>query len=214
MDKHRQLFGIMTIISCFFVLCSGCTEQNKPPKNETIQTLLEKAAIIESISYNIDTSFIVDGAVMQTTTITVWQQTPYLKEEENSTSGNISTTRLIVQRPEGVYLYNPNTQTYQLDAMAIPPQPSTQAMVNNLLNNQTLILIGTENISNISTTIIQYHPNQGGNSTTVTLWIWNEKGVPLKEQFTSNAEGTLVTINTMYNNYSFADIPISTFDVE
>ncbi len=213
MNKHLQFFGIITILSSL-LLISGCTEQKKPSTEETIQTLLEKAAVIDSIYYEIDASFVVDGAEMQTTTITVWQQTPYLKEEENSTSGNISTTRLIIQRPDGAYLYDPTSQTYQPNTIANLPQPSTQTMVNDLLNNQTLTIIGTENISNTPTTIIQYHPNQGGNSTTVTLWIWNEKGVPLKEQFTSNAEGTMVTINTIYSNYSFEDIPDSTFNVE
>ncbi len=129
MDTHIRLFGIITILTCLLLMSSGCTEQNKPPTEDTIQTILEKAAILESVSYEIDTSFIIDGVERQNTTIKVWQKNPYLKEEENSTSGNISTTRNIVQRPEGLYLYDPTLQAYQLNPMVTMPQPSTQEMV-------------------------------------------------------------------------------------
>jgi outer membrane lipoprotein-sorting protein len=214
MATHIRLFGIITILTCLLLMSSGCTEQNKTPTEDTLKTLLEKAAILESVSYEIDTSFIIDGVERQNTTVKVWQKNPYLKEEENSTSGNISTTRNIVQRPEGLYLYDPTIQAYQLNTMVTMPQPATQEMVYDLLNNQTLTIIGTENISGKPTTIIQYSPNQESNSTTIKLWIWNEKGVLLKEQYISNSEGTSVMINTIYSNYSFADIPESTFSVE
>ena len=214
MDTHIRLFGIITILTCLLLMSSGCTEQNKTPTEDTLKTILEKAAILESVSYEIETSFIIDGVERQNTTVKVWQKNPYLKEEENSTSGNISTTRNIVQRPEGLYLYDPTLQAYQLNTMVTMPQPSTQEMVYDLLNNQTLTIIGTENISGKPTTIIQYSPNQESNSTTIKLWIWSEKGVLLKEQYISNSEGTSVMINTIYSNYSFADIPESTFSVE
>jgi outer membrane lipoprotein-sorting protein len=214
MDTHIRLFGIITVLTCLLLMSSGCTEQNKTPTEDTLKTILEKAAILESVSYEIETSFIIDGVERQNTTVKVWQKNPYLKEEENSTSGNISTTRNIVQRPEGLYLYDPTLQAYQLNTMATMPQPFTQIMVNDLLNNQTLTIIGTENISGKPTTIIQYSPNQESNSTTIQLWVWNEKGVLLKEQYISNSEGTTVMINTTYSNYSFADIPESTFNVE
>lgn len=214
MDRHIRIFGLITTMTCVLLMSSGCTKQNMPSPEDPLQTILEKAAVLESVYYEIDTSFIIDGVIRQNTTTKIWQKMPYLKEEENSTSGNISTTQTIIQRPEGLYLYDPTLQTFQQNAQMNTPLPSTTEMVQNLLNNQTLTIIGTENISGKPTTIIQYHPNQGGNSTTVKLWIWNEKGVPLKEQFISNTEGTSVTINSFYSNYSFADIPESTFDVE
>jgi outer membrane lipoprotein-sorting protein len=220
MDKHIRLFGILMIITCF-LLMSGCTEQNKPSTKETIQIMLEKAAVIESVSYEINTTFIIDGIIPQITTMKIWQKTSYLKEEvnitsvnTNSTSGNITTTLTVIKRPDGLYRYDNISKTYQLDTQLILPQPSTTDMVRNLLGNQTLTSIGTENISGIPTTIIQYSPNQAVNTTTVTLWIWTEKGVPLKEQYTSNSQGTSVTINSIYSHYSFADIPESTFSVE
>jgi outer membrane lipoprotein-sorting protein len=214
MDRHIRLFGIIAIITCLLLMSSGCTEQKTPSTKETLQALLEKAAILESVYYKIDTSFLIDGVIRQNTTTKIWQKTPYLKEEENTTSGNISTTQTIIKRPEGLYLYDPMLQIFQLNAQMNTPQPSTAEMVSNLLNNQTLTIVGTENISSIPTTIIQYHPNQGGNSTTVKLWIWNEKGVPLKEQYISNSEGISVTIDSIYSDYSFEEMPESLFSVE
>jgi hypothetical protein len=138
----------------------------------------------------------------------------YLKEEENSTSENITITQLIIKRPDGLYHYDNVSQTYQLDPQTIIFQPSTTEMVYNLLNNQTLTIVGTENISGKTTTVIQYAPNNIGNPTTVKIWIWNEKGIPLQEQYITNNQGISVTINSIYSNYSFEDIPESTFSVE
>ena len=221
MDRHIRLFGIIATLICLLLMSSGCTEQNKPSTEVTVQTILEKAAVLESVYYEIDTTYIIDGIILQTTTMKIWQKTSYLKEEvnttsvsTNSTSGNITTTLTVIKRPEGIYRYDNVSQTYQLDPQLIVPKPSTTDMVQNLLNNQTLSIIGAENISGTPTTIIQYHPNQGGNSTTVTLWVWNEKGVPLKEQYISNSEDTSVTITSLYNSYSFTDIPDSIFSVE
>jgi len=214
MDRRTIRIGIITTIACSLLLISGCTEQNNNPTPETLQTIFEKAMTLESVYYEIDTSYIIDGVIRQNTTTKIWQKMLYLKKVENNTSGNISSTRTIIQRPEGLYLYDPTLQAYQLNAQMNSLQPSIAEMVNDLLNNQTLTILGTENINGKPTTIIQYHPNQGGNSTTVTLWIWNEKGVTIKEQYIANSEGISVTINSTYSNYSFEEIPESIFSVE
>lgn len=221
MNTPLRLIGTIASITCILLMSSGCTEQNNPSPEETIQTILEKAAILESVSYEINTTFIIDGIIPQVTTTKIWQKTSYLKEDvtittvsTNSTIGNTTTTLSVIKRPEGIYVYDNISQTYQPNSQQVIPQPSTSDMVQNLLHNQTLTLVGTENLSGIPTIVIQYHPNQGGNSTTVTLWIWNEKGVPLKEQYTSNSEGSFVTITSLYNKYSFEEIPQSTFSVE
>jgi outer membrane lipoprotein-sorting protein len=221
MNQPIRLLGIITILTCIILLNSGCTQQQTPTPEETIQTILEKAAILETVSYQIDTTFVIDGIIPQTTTMKIWQKTPYLKEDvtittinTNSTIGNITTNLSIIKRPEGIYVYDNTTNSYQLNSQQIIPQPTTTDMVQNLLNNQTLTITGTENLSGIPTTIIQYHPNQGGNTTTVTLWLWNDRGVPLKEQYTSTAEGSIVTITSTYTNYSFENLADSLFSVE
>jgi len=221
MNQPIRLLGIITILTCIILLNSGCTQQQTPTPEETIQTILEKAAILETVSYQIDTTFVIDGIIPQTTTMKIWQKTPYLKEDvtittinTNSSIGNMTTNLSVIKRPEGIYVYDNTTNSYQLNSQQIIPQPTTTDMVQNLLNNQTLTITGTENLSGIPTTIIQYHPNQGGNTTTVTLWLWNDRGVPLKEQYTSTTEGSIVTITSTYTNYSFENLADSIFSVE
>jgi len=40
------------------------------------------------------------------------------------------------------------------------------------------------------------------------------KGIPLKALYTMTSGEILITMNYEYNNYSFSDIPDSTFNVE
>ncbi len=221
MHSSIRLLGTITTLTSIILLSSGCTEQHTLTPEETIQAILEKAAVIETVSYQIDTTFIIDGIIPQTTNMRIWQKNPYLKEDvtintisTNSTMGNMTTNISIIKRPEGIYVYDNTFNSYQLNPQQILPQPSTADMVQNLFNIQTITITGSENLSGIPTTIIQYHPNQGGNLTTVTLWIWNDKGVPLKERYSSNAEGSSVTITSLYTNYSFVNIPDNIFTVE
>ena len=99
------------------------------------------------------------------------------------------------------------------------PQLSTGDVAEDLLNNQTITILGTETINGITTTVIQYSSNESENSTrTMKMWVWNEKGVPLKvfETRTRTITENEITItwDYQYLNYSFIDIPDNTFNVE
>ena len=213
MNEHLVILVTLTTITSALPLMSGCTEQDKTITPETLQTILEKAAVLESVTYDIHTELLVNGEVHQTTT-RIWQQLPYLKEEENRTAGNITTTQQIIQRPDGLYVYDDVVQSYQLNPQAILPYHSTVDLVADLLNNQTLTIIGTEELNGKPTTVIQYSPLHMGNTTTRKLWVWNEKGVPLKAvSLTQNNEITETTTAT-YSNYTFEHIPESLFSVE
>jgi hypothetical protein len=212
MKKQTLLFGISAALVCSIFLLSGCTGQNNTSP-ETLRTILEKAATLKSMYYELDVSTIIDDSVRQTTTMKIWQQTPYLKEEVDSTSGNITTTQIIIKRPEGIYRYDDTLQTYELDPIVIIPQPSIAEMVKDLLNNQTLTIERTENISGKTTTILQYAPIQSGNSMTMEIWIWNEKGVPLKATSITKSEGITETKEYKYHEYSFEDIPEGVFNI-
>jgi len=214
MNKHLAILVTLIMIASVFPLMSGCTEQDKTITPETLQTILEKAAIIESVTYDIHTEILVNGEVHQTTVTRIWQQLPYLKEEENRTAANITTTQRIIQRPDGLYLYDDVVQSYQLNPQALLPAPSTVDLTADLLNNQTLTIIGTENFSGKPTTVIQYSPRDMGNTTTRKLWIWNEKGVMLQAVSITQANEITETTTATYSNYSFEHIPESLFSVE
>ena len=197
-------------------MISGCTQQQGLDKTstESLQTILTKAAIIESVYYELDTSTVISGLVEQITTMKIWQKTPYLKEERNSTTSNITTTLTVIKRPEGIYRYDATLNTYELDPLIVIPQLSTADVAQDLLNNQTITLLGTETIAGKTATVIQYTPSQAGNSTTIKMWIWNEKGVLLKALYTTVSQEANITMDYNYSNYSFSDIPDSTFSVE
>lgn len=198
-------------VTCLFSIMSGCTEQNNPSSAEPLQKILEKALIIESITYEVQ---IATPLLDTTTTIHIWQKTPYLKEQETTIAGNISTNHTIIKRPEGLYRYNEALQAYDPDPQAIIPLRSIQEIATDLLTNQTLTLLGTETIDGKTTTLLQYTPSETGNSTTMKLWIWDEKGVPLKAEQVTTYEETSITTEYTYRNYSFEEIPDSTFSIE
>jgi outer membrane lipoprotein-sorting protein len=216
MEKQKVLFGIIAPLICSLLMISGCTQQQGLDKTstESLQTILTKAAIIESVYYELDTSTMISGLVEQITTMKIWQKTPYLKEEKNSTTSNITTTLTVIKRPEGIYRYDATLNTYELDPLIVIPQLSTADVAQDLLNNQTITLLGTETIAGKTATVIQYTPSQAGNSTTIKMWIWNEKGVLLKALYTTVSEEANITMDYNYSNYSFSDIPDSTFSVE
>jgi outer membrane lipoprotein-sorting protein len=216
MEKQKVLFGIIAPLVCSILIISGCTQQQGPDQTitESLQTILEKAAIVESVYYELATTTTMSGAPIQTTTMKIWQKTPYLKEEVNITAGNITTTLSVIKRPQGIYRYDPMLDSYEFDPLIILPQRSTTDIIEDLLNNQTITILGTETIDGKTATVIQYTPSQVGNSTTMKIWIWNEKGVPLKALITQTNEETTITMDYEYSNYSFADISDSTFSVE
>jgi outer membrane lipoprotein-sorting protein len=216
MGKQKVLFGIIASLVSSLLMISGCTQQQGLDKTstESLQTILTKAAIIESVYYELDTSTTISGLVEQITTMKIWQKTPYLKEEKNSTTSNITTTLTVIKRPEGIYRYDATLNTYELDPLIVIPQLSTADVAQDLLNNQTITLLGIETIAGKTATVIQYTPSQAGNSTTIKIWIWNEKGVLLKALYTTVSEEANITMDYNYSNYSFSDIPDSTFSVE
>jgi len=216
MEKQKVLFGIIAPLICSLLMISGCIQQQGSDQTSpvSLQTILTKAAIIESVYYELDTSTTISGSVEQITTMKIWQKTPHLKEEVTSTTAGITTTLALIKRPEGIYRYDTALNTYQLDPLIVIPQLSTADVVQDLLNNQTITTLGTETIDGKTATVIQYTPSQAGNSTTIKIWIWNEKGVPLKALYITKNEETTVTMDYKYSNYSFADIAESTFGVE
>jgi len=179
----------------------------------TLQQILENALIIESMYYKLETSTAISsGTIMQNSTMKIWEKTPYLKEEALITAGNITTNLTIIKRPEGIFVYNPIQNRYILSPGSAVPQVPTPEAVNDLINNQTITILGAETIDGNQTTVIQYTPSQMGNSSTMKMWIWNEKGIPLKAVLTTTKEET-ITMTFLYSNYSFVDIPDNTFSV-
>ncbi len=221
MKKQLLIIGITLLL--IILGLSGCTQENSssdqsknqttPPSTESLQTILAKAETIGSMYYEVTTSTSMTGAGTQTATIKIWEKTPYLKEDITSVTAGITTTYSIIKRPEGIYMYDTTQNKYVLTTNVALLQQANREMIQDLVNNQTLTNLGTETINGKTATVIQYISSEGGSPTTIKIWIWNEKGVPLKMQFSTTSEETTLTMDYNYSNYSFADIPDSTFSV-
>jgi outer membrane lipoprotein-sorting protein len=222
MKKQLVIIGITLVLIA--VGLSGCSQQNSSsnqsknqttnqPSTESIQTILAKAETIGSMYYEVATSTNMPGVGTYTVTTKIWQKTPYLKEDIKSVTAGITTTLLVIQRPEGIYKYDITQNKYVLTTSIVTLEQSNSEMTKDLLNNQTITTLGTETIDGKTATILQYMPKQEGNSTAMKMWVWNEKGVPLKALVTTTSGGTTITMDINYSNYSFSDIPDSTFSV-
>jgi len=86
-------------------------------------------------------------------------------------------------------------------------------IIKNYVENQTLNHFETEFIDGKKATIIQYMPLEGEYPMIIKLWIWNERGVPLKAYIDMTMEDITMTMDFLFRDYSFSDIPDSTFSI-
>jgi len=215
MQKQKRVLGFIALVVCSSIIISGCTQtpsDQKPPSPETLEQILAKAETIKSVYYEINMSLITNGTRMQNMMMKIWQETPYLKEEISQSTNNISTNLTIIKCPNGTYNYD-FVQKKFIPVLNINlPQPFTGDVARDLLNNRTITTLGNDTIDGKKATVIQYSPHQTRNSTT-KVWIWNEKGIPLKTYTTMEKEGIITALEYQYRNYTFSDIPDSTFNL-
>lgn len=205
--KKELIIGIFVL---FIVGISGCTEQS-----ESIKAILQKANNIGDVYYEIDalsSTEVGSYFTNHTSTMKVWQKTPYMKTE--TTSGSL--TSIMVYRPDGAYSYNNKTQNY---TKFLSLDNETQLkffyeMANEMMESQTLKVLGTDTIDEKSVTIIKYTYNVSGiMPLSSKCWIWDEKGIPLRVETNSTVENFKTSMIMEYNNFVFEEIPESIFDV-
>jgi len=197
------------------------SDQTTPPAVESIQTILAKADTIESMSYEIAASINMSELGTQTALIKIWQKIPYLKEQITGVVDGVTTTMSMIQRPEGTYIYDSAQGKYVLKTntkpLNTPFVTSLQYLeiqqIKDFVNNQSFMNLVTEIIDGKTATVIQYSSPVGENLMTIKMWIWNEKGVPLKASIDMTMDKTTMTMDFEYSNYSFSDILDSTFSV-
>ena len=148
----------------------------------------------------------------------IWQKKPYFKEEITTHTAGITTTITVIQQPNGTYLYEPLQGKYVLTtnipSFATALQYLDPTMIKDLINNQSLADFETDIIDGKKATIIDYSLSiPGDNQIAIQTWIWNEKGVPLKAYIDMAMDEFNMTMDFVFSNYSFNDIPDSTFDI-
>ena len=231
MKKQYIMIGIVGITIAVIVVIAGATgsfqpntsadETNIEPKTqeqESLQTILSKADAIRSMYYEIYGTITMSQYGSQTLTMRIWQEKPYFKQEITSQTAGITNTIAVIVRPEGTYVYNQAqgkyVQTTEVPSYVTSLQYLDPKMIKDLLNNQSITNFKTEIIDGKMTTVIEYEmPLLGDTQMTIKIWIWNEKGVPLKTYMTMIMEEMTMAMDFSFRNYSFSDIPDSTFNV-
>jgi outer membrane lipoprotein-sorting protein len=212
MKKQKVIFVFGAILVNSLLLLSGCTQQSE--SKESIQKILQKANNIGDVYYEIiETTSIEYGNLPYNSTYTmkIWQKMPYMKTE--TTTERI--TQILVIRPDGNYMYNNQTQNY---TKIIPADNQTrqkflEEQANELLESQTLKDLGSDTIDGKAVTIVEYSYNISEVTMYPKFWIWNDKGIPLKMEMKSTIATVNMTMTMEYKNFSFEEIPDSTFNV-
>jgi len=184
------------------LLISGCSS-NKPA-NTSIQDILAKAKTIVSVKYILT---IVNGN--RTINWTVWEKPPFMKI--NGSMGPVF--QVFIKRPDGIYTEITGTHKF-IKINGTFPEKSLINQSDVLLSNMTFRIVGNETIDGTTTTVLQYATSQSGGSTTTKVWIWNDKGIPIKTQVTVQMGEMTIVTTTVMKNFDFSDIPISEFSVE
>ncbi len=225
MKKPLILMGIACVL--LIVELSGCTQQSSPdqsdvhstpPTQESLLNILDKAASIESMYYEVAATIVMSTYGTQTATVKIWQKMPYVKEQVTMTYSGVTSTVTVIHRPDGNYTFDaaqgkyvrsPNGST----SFASSLQYFDSKMIRDYLNNQTTSNLKTETIDGKLATVFEYTPQAGMTNMSVKVWIWNEKGLPLKAQVNMTMQQMTMSMSFLFRNYSFAAIPDSTFSV-
>jgi len=207
MKKQKMILVPAASLLCF-LLISGCTQHTPSPVKVTIQDILVRAKNIGPIKYDVVTSFTVNGSTMPNRTKTIWEEPPYTKVE--LLLGN--TSAVFITRPDGFYVRNPGEHNFTKTTSHSSDQPLENQSAE-LLTNISFQVVGNETINGNATTVLQYTTNESGSPSTVKVWIWNDKGIPVKSQTTVFMGKTAFITVIMYEHFVFGDISLSEFSV-
>jgi len=167
--------------------------------------------------YEIAASINISKYGTQTATIQIWQKPPYLKEQITGINAGVTTTIEVIHRPEGNYTYDAVQGKYVLasdvTSFATWLQYFDSEMLQDLLNKQSVTNLETVIIDGKKATVFDYSLSIQGMNITIKMWIWNERGVPLKACIDMDMTEMAMMVDFTFSNYSFLDIPDSTFSV-
>jgi outer membrane lipoprotein-sorting protein len=213
------LIALVVIVIIIFAIVNYSSFFGTSPKSggntlgsgEDISSILAKSNNIGSWYCEANMTSAFNGTLNPTTvTAKYWVKEPYAKLEE--TNGAI--TQTMITRPDGVYTYNQSNGTYIKMSNANPLSPTNfNDFLNQVKKNKDYQVLGKETINGKTSTIISYTNTSMGMTFNTKMWIWNEKGLPLKIEMTTPYGSLIATITMVFNNFSFVEIPDSTFNV-
>lgn len=202
------------------------SEEEAKAEKEFIQELLAKTEEIGSMQYEaISVTSISDTTQPKTVTVTmeVWQKGNKMKIKYSGGIEEGGTTEII--HPGVVYFYDSSKDKYikTYEEMAtssrlssrmtlIYGQKSFEEISKELKESTDFKFLGTETINGKLCIVIEYSTIVKDILVTQKIWIWDEKGIPVKGIATFKT-GEIIIIEIENKNFIFEDIPDSVFEV-
>ena len=198
-------------------------EEAKTEKKFVIE-LLAKTEEIGPMQYEaVSVTSISDTTQPETVTVTmeVWQKGEKMKIKYSGGIEEGGTTEMIIH-PDAVYFYDSSKdkyiKTYKETVTSsrmtlIYGQKSFEEISKELKESTDFKLLGTETINGKLCTVIEYSVMVKDILVSQKIWIWNEKGIPVKGIATFKT-GEIIIITKIENkNFIFEDILDSVFEV-
>jgi hypothetical protein len=202
----------------FFTVFSICIFQDDVIKansenGESIKDILAKAENIKSMQYDI----IIDSGKYGTSNAKAWEKPPYYKMEPE-----------IAERGGSILLHQDVTYTRiskdkyrKITSKEMVRFVSLNSLIElskEIAKNTTLKVLRGQVIDGKSTTLVETYVTffeAKGRSSIIEklkLWIWNDKGIPLRVVEETNTKDASY-ITREYKNFIFGDIPDNIFAV-
>ena len=171
-------------------------EEESQSTGSSLDDIINQAVAIESVKFDM----IVTSPEASMTT-RIWLKGHNMRSETESEEQTV--INIINHATNTMYIYIPE-QNMAFKATYDPSQTSPLNDVQSI-NQYNPTVTGTETIDGKLCSIVEYSVS----GMSVKMWLWQEKGFPLKVITNTNAGTTTVE----YKNIEFIDIPDSQFEI-
>ncbi len=173
------------------------TAAPQPTSGDTLSEILGWAQNIPTMKYTV----VMTMPGVPATTTTTWVKKNKMRMEMSMQG--ITTVLLVDQDTKTMYSYMP-AQNMAMKMSYDQASKSATEEAGSIAgyNPKT---VGTESIDGKACLVVEFTVEQ----TTTKMWIWKDRGLPLKTEMTTTTGKTTIE----YKNYDFSDIPDSMFDL-
>ncbi|MFA5309337.1 MAG: DUF4412 domain-containing protein [Dehalococcoidales bacterium] len=168
--------------------------------DNTLADILGKGSDLISIKYDMT----INANGEQSITATVYQKNRNMREDM-SMSG-MSVIMIFNTDDNVMYIYYPDQKMAIKQALNEDMVPAGNLQDTSDIMDYSPNVTGTETIDGHVCAVVYYEQPGAGS---VKMWIWEEKGFPVKMETTTSSGTTTIE----FTNISFSDIPDSTFEL-
>ena len=222
MRKKIRLFIFVLSLNLTCIGSNTFPQTTTTNDQEFIETIISKVESIDSIQYtSISTTLIneISDTPSNYTIVTkIYDKKPNIRIKSSAEHDNdlIPMSDAIVH-PDAVYIYDAYRNEYMpvtsQEGIMKFSQVSLQGFINQIKNNDTVKRSGTDVIDGKKATIIEFFFTDKRIKYSYKIWVWDEKGIPLRSEITSVFEEKMMVMRCEFANISFKEIPDSLFQV-